>query len=90
LGGAGVSPAINRRDACPTFKFTWNGSTSPGWVVRWLSPGDYLALAVSASDSKTRLYKRQDDGTLTTLATAGSALSLTNGLEYEAKVVTRP
>ena len=59
-------------------------------MVRWLSPGDYLALAVSASDSKTRLYKRQDDGTLTILATAGSALSLTNGLEYEAKVVTRP
>jgi hypothetical protein len=49
-----------------------------------------LTIALSASDSKARLYKRQDDGTLTTLATAGSALSLTSGLEYEAKVVTRP
>jgi hypothetical protein len=52
-----------------------------------LSPGDYLAIAVSAADSKARLYKRESDGTLSTLATAGSALTLTSGTWYEAKVV---
>jgi RHS repeat-associated protein len=70
-----------------TFKFKWNATTSPGWVVRWLSPGDYLAIAVSASDRKARLYKREADGTLSTLVTAGSALTLTSGTWYEAKVV---
>ena len=41
-----------------TFKFKWNGSssTSPGWLVRWLSPGDFLAIAIVNSDSKARLY----------------------------------
>ncbi len=70
-----------------TFQFKWNATTSPGWVVRWLSPGDYLALAVSSSDSKARLYKREADGTLSTLATSASALTLTSGTWYEAKVV---
>jgi RHS repeat-associated protein len=44
-------------------------------------------MAVSASDRKARLYKREADGTLSTLVTAGSALTLTNGTWYEAKVV---
>jgi hypothetical protein len=70
-----------------TFKFKWNATTSPGWLARWLSSGDYLAIAVSSSDSKARLYKREADGTLSTLVTASSALSLTNGTWYEAKVV---
>jgi RHS repeat-associated protein len=70
-----------------TFKFKWNATTRPGWLVRWLSPGDYLAIAVSSSDRKARLYKREADGTLDTLVTSGSALTLTNGTWYEAKVV---
>jgi hypothetical protein len=70
-----------------TFKFKWNADVSPGFLVRWLSPGDYLAIAIGASDGKTRLYKRQDDGTLSTLATAGTALNLTSGTWYEGKVV---
>ena len=70
-----------------TFKFKWNATTSPGFLVRWLSPGDYLALAISAADSKARLYQRESDAPLTTLVTSGTALSLTNGTTYEAKVV---
>jgi RHS repeat-associated protein len=70
-----------------TFKFKWNATTSPGWLVRWLSPGDYLAIAVSGSDRKARLYKREADGALSTLVTSASALTLTNGTWYEAKVV---
>jgi YD repeat-containing protein len=70
-----------------TFKFKWNATTSPGWLVRWLSPGDYLAIAVSSSDRKARLYKREADGVLSTLVTSASALTLTNGNWYEAKVV---
>ena len=56
-------------------------------MVRWLSPGDYLALAVSGTDRKARLYKREGDGTLSTLATASSALTLTSSTWYEGKVV---
>ncbi|MBL8880219.1 MAG: hypothetical protein JNG88_13960, partial [Phycisphaerales bacterium] len=72
-----------------TFRFQWNGSsgTSPGFLIRWLNPGDYLAIAVAASDGKPRLYKREADGDLTTLSTAGSALSLTSTNWYAAKVV---
>ncbi len=73
-----------------TFKFKWNNDVAPGFLVRWLSPGDYLAIAIPASDRKARLYKREADGTLSTLATAGSAISLTSGTWYESKVVTRP
>ncbi len=72
-----------------TFKFKWNNDVGPGFLVRWLSPGDYLAIAIPAADRKGRLYKREADGTLTTLASA-SAISLTNGTWYEGKVVTRP
>jgi RHS repeat-associated protein len=69
------------------FKFKWNASTSAGFLVRWLSPGDYLALAISASDNKARLYKREADGALTTLATAGLGYALTSGTWYEGKIV---
>jgi hypothetical protein len=40
LGGAGVSPALTGWKPIPPFKFKWNGSTSPGRLVRWLSPGN--------------------------------------------------
>jgi hypothetical protein len=46
-----------------------------------------VALAVSGADKKARLYKREGDGTLSTLATASSALTLTGGTWYEGKVV---
>jgi hypothetical protein len=44
-----------------TYSFKWNDDSSPGVLVRWLSPGDYLALAISSADDKTRLYKREAD-----------------------------
>ncbi|MFH1748318.1 MAG: hypothetical protein ABIG44_14900 [Planctomycetota bacterium] len=44
-----------------TYSFKWNDDSSPGAVVRWLSPGDYLAIAIPASDDKPRLYKREAD-----------------------------
>ena len=50
----------------------------------WLSPGDYLALAISSADDKTRLYKREADGTLTTLATAAPAGAESCGRERTA------
>ena len=70
-----------------TYKFKWNDSSTPGFLVRWLTPGDYLALGISADDDKPRLYRRRLDGNLTTLATAASGLGLTNAEWYEAKVV---
>ncbi|MFO0839721.1 MAG: RHS repeat-associated core domain-containing protein [Phycisphaerae bacterium] len=72
-----------------TFKFKWNGSssTSPGFLVRWLNPGDWVAVYVKSSDGKARLDRRKDDGVVTNLATAANALSLTSGTWYGAKVV---
>jgi hypothetical protein len=48
-----------------TFKFTWNANTGPGWVVRWLSPGDYLALAISAGGGGGPPRSRSHGGRLT-------------------------
>ncbi|MFO0838006.1 MAG: hypothetical protein U1D55_05720 [Phycisphaerae bacterium] len=72
-----------------TFKFKWNGSssTSPGFLVRWLNPGDWVAVCVKSSDGKARLDRRKDDGVVTNLATGANALSLTSGTWYSAKVV---
>ena len=69
------------------FAFKWNNDSAPGCLVRWVSPGDYLALAIDPADDKTRLYKRQSDGTLTTLSTANAGLNLTTNTTYEAKLV---
>jgi hypothetical protein len=46
---------------------------SPDGAVRWLSPGDFLAIAISAADGKARLYKRQA-GALSTLLESATAL----------------
>jgi len=73
-----------------TYKFKWNGSTFPGFLVRWLSPGDYLAVAVVTSGfsgTRAELFRRQNDGTLTSLASSGTTLSLTSSTWYEGKVV---
>ncbi|MFO0838005.1 MAG: hypothetical protein U1D55_05715 [Phycisphaerae bacterium] len=72
-----------------TFRFKWNGgsSTSPGFLVRWLNPGDWVAVYVKSSDGKARLDRRKDDGVVTNLATGANALSLTSGTWYAAKVV---
>jgi hypothetical protein len=75
------------RRPIPPFKFKWNADSNPGFLVRWLSPGDYLAITIAASDSKARLYKRQDDGSLSRLALSATALSLTTNAWYESKVV---
>jgi hypothetical protein len=48
-----------------TYKFKWTTSNSPGFVVRWLSPGDYLAIAVSGTDRKARKHpakRRSESG----------------------------
>ena len=58
-----------------TFKFKWNNATSPGWLARWLSPGDFYAVAIKQSDGKARLYKRVSDGTLTAVVASSTALS---------------
>ena len=91
-GTDGVEDCLTRRGLradkyVATYKFKWTTNNSPGFVVRWLSPGDYLVLAVSGTDRKARLYQRQDDGTLNTLATSSTALTLTSGTWYEGKVV---
>ena len=73
-----------------TYKFQWNASTWPGLVVRWLSPGDYLAVAVVTSGfsgTRAELFRRKDDGALTSLASSGTTLSLTSSTWYEGKVV---
>jgi len=76
-----------RPRTAPRVKGSFHDDSHPGWLVRWLSPGDYHAIAISQSDSKARFYKRENDGTLTTVATSGTVLSLTSGSTYEAKVV---
>ena len=66
-GTDGVEDCIVRRGFrgdkyVATFKFTWNNDSHPGWLVRWLSPGDYLALGIDPSDDKTRFYRGQLPG----------------------------
>ncbi|MCC6358257.1 MAG: hypothetical protein IT450_05905 [Phycisphaerales bacterium] len=36
-------------------------------MVRYLDPGNWLALEVRSSDGKPRLLRRQDDGTISTV-----------------------
>jgi hypothetical protein len=70
-------------------KFKWSSNVNPGFVVRWVSPSDWLAIAVPQSDKKPRLYKCVD-GYKTTLVSASSALSLTSGTWYNCRVLARP
>jgi hypothetical protein len=69
-----------------TFMFKRNGTSSAGCLVRWLAPGDWLAIAIDDSDSKPRIYERKADGSRSVEATSGTALTLTNGNWYTAKV----
>ncbi|TWT40548.1 hypothetical protein RAS1_42600 [Phycisphaerae bacterium RAS1] len=73
----------------PPNRFKWNGSTStsPGFLVRWLDPGNWLAVYIQSDDGKARLDQRKDDGAQNNLVTAGSAVSLTATNWYTAKVV---
>ena len=71
-----------------TYRFKWDtGMRKPGVLVRWLSPGDWLAIEVPSSDGKARLRRRLDDSGVTTLKTSGTALSLSAATWYTAKVV---
>ena len=70
-----------------TVRFEWNGSTEPGFLVRWLSPGDWLAVGIPPSDQKARLLRRKDDGVYTGVAWNATALSLTSSNWYTMKVV---
>ena len=47
----------------------------------------HVPLTIKASDSKVYFYKRESDGTLTSLGTGSLLMSLTSGNWYEAKVV---
>ncbi|MCG3125448.1 MAG: hypothetical protein CHACPFDD_00270 [Phycisphaerae bacterium] len=47
-----------------TFRFKWAPGPSPGFLVRWVNPGDWLAVMVKAADSKAWVYKRVNDGIL--------------------------
>ncbi len=59
-----------------TRKFKWT-TVSPGALVRWLGPGDYLAIAVKDSDGKARLYERSADiGSCGRVTPTKSALDL--------------
>jgi hypothetical protein len=68
------------------FKFK-QSTVTVGPLVRWLSPGDYLAVAVSDSDGKARLYQRSADGKRETKVTSGTTLSLNSGTWYTAKLL---
>ena len=71
-----------------TFKFKWDTSNRPGWVVRWRDPGNWLAIGLTCvlGQAQPYLYRRKDDGLVTNLAT-GSISNLTGGSMYEAKVI---
>ncbi|MCG3129245.1 MAG: hypothetical protein CHACPFDD_04166 [Phycisphaerae bacterium] len=70
-----------------TFRFKWSPGPSPGFLVRWVNPGDWLAVMVKAADSKAWVYKRVNDGILQSPLSSGSTVSLTNGNWYTGKVV---
>ncbi|MCG3125607.1 MAG: hypothetical protein CHACPFDD_00432 [Phycisphaerae bacterium] len=70
-----------------TFRFKWAPGPSPGFLVRWVNPGDWLAVIVKAADSKAWVYKRVNDGILQSPLSSGSTVSLTNGNWYTGKVV---
>jgi len=70
-----------------TYKFKWALTGKPGFLVRWLDRGNWLAVFIKSTDGKARLNQRKDDGNDTSLATSGTALSLTNGTWYTAKVL---
>ena len=61
-----------------TFKFKWDTSTGPGWVVRWRDPGNWLAISLTRgvlNKAQPHLYRRKDDGLVTNLATGSPAPS---------------
>jgi len=39
----------------------------PGAVVRWVNPGDWLAIQINSSDQLARLMRRKDDDSVSTL-----------------------
>jgi hypothetical protein len=59
----------------------------PGVLVRWVSPGDWLAVQINSSDQRARLMRRKDDDSVSTLKTSGTALSLSAATWYTGKVV---
>jgi hypothetical protein len=59
-----------------TYKFKWSTPCKPGFLVRWLDPGNSLRIQVRSTDGKAQLARRKDDGNISALATSASALSL--------------
>jgi len=71
-----------------TYRFKWDtGTRKPGVLVRWVSPGDWLAVQINSSDQRARLMRRKDDDSVSTLKTSGTALSLSAATWYTGKVV---
>ena len=71
-----------------TYRFKWDsGMRKPGVLVRWVSPGDWLAIQINSSDQLARLMRRKDDDSVSTLKTSGTALSLSAATWYTGKVV---
>jgi RHS repeat-associated protein len=71
-----------------TYRFKWDtGMRKPGVLVRWVSPGDWLAVQINSSDQLARPMRRKDDDSVTTLKTSGTALSLSAAMWYTGKVV---
>ncbi|MCG3129270.1 MAG: hypothetical protein CHACPFDD_04191 [Phycisphaerae bacterium] len=70
-----------------TFRFKWAPGPSPGFLVRWVNPGDWLAVMVRAADGRAWVYKRVNDGVLNPAVMSGTVLSLSSGNWYTAKVL---
>ncbi len=71
-----------------TFKFKWNDDTCPGFVVRWLSPREWLVVDLDSYDGSVWLGRRTNSRADTEwVYQSGSTVSLTSGNWYTAKVV---
>ena|GEM_PF-4470442 len=70
-----------------TFKFKYGSNALPGFLVRWLDPGNWLGVMIHTGGvTRPYLQQRKDDAPVNVLA-SGSTLSLTPGNWYTAKVV---
>ncbi|MFN0134764.1 MAG: hypothetical protein ACKVS9_01460 [Phycisphaerae bacterium] len=70
-----------------TYRFQWISGTRTGPLVRWVNPGDWIAVQLFHSDGKARLSKREADGNVTQLVTGTNSVSLTNNSWYTGKIV---
>ena len=69
-----------------TVQFRWTTNSQPGFLVRYLDPGNWLAIDIPSGGNAV-LRQRKDDGKLTVLVTSGTTLLPTMGNWYTMKVV---